>query len=134
MNIDLATMLSLPQLITLDTTIFDTATAKDTNVLDNPVSAKSLTFIYSHSATSIVTITAGDAADLSDGVTVDAKWLTNWRKDAFTSPFTYTAEGTDVVGYVGPYRYVKINITDPVAGTSVYAFSHFLSKAPIVEA
>lgn len=123
MNIDLATTLSVPLPMVLDTTIYDTGLSRAAGATEG-VGAESLTFLFQYDTTSMVTITAGDQADLSDGVTVEAQWLTG---DALTG---YTAAGAGRIGYVGPYRYVKINITNPVANTSVFAFGHFLSKAP----
>lgn len=123
MNIDLATRLSVPLTMVLDTTIYDTGLSREAGATAG-VGAESLTFIFSYDATSVVTITGGDEADLSDGVTVDVQWLTG---DALTG---YTGAGVGRIGYVGPYRYVKINIANPVANTSVYAFGHFLSKVP----
>lgn len=123
MNIDLATRLSVPLTMVLDTTIYDTGLSREAGATDG-VGAESLTFIFSYGATSEVVISAGDEADLSDGVVVDAKWLTG---DALSG---YAGDGVGRVGYVGSYRYVKINITNPVASTSVYAFGHFLSKSP----
>lgn len=123
MNIDLASTLSKPVAMVLDTTIYDTGFSKAAPATTG-VGAESLTFLFSYDTTSVVVVTAGDAADLSDGAVVDAKWLTG---DALSG---YAAAGVGRIGYVGPYRYVKINITNPVANTSVYAFGNFLSKAP----
>jgi hypothetical protein len=123
MNIDLASTLSSPVAMTLDTTIYDTAISRALPAATG-VGAESLNFLFSYDTTSVVVVTAGDAADLSDGVAVTADWLTG-------SPLSgYAGAGVGVIGYVGPWRYVKINITNPVANTSVYAFGNFLSKAP----
>lgn len=123
MNIDLASTLSKPVTMVLDTTVYDTGLSKAVPATSG-VGAESLTFVFSYDVTSVVVVTAGDAADLSDGVVVDPVWLTG---DALSG---YAAAGVGRIGYVGQWRYVKINITNPVANTSVYAFGNFLSKAP----
>jgi len=96
--------------VVLDTTIIDTH------------DCEALTFAFSNAAASVVVITEGDDSALADGVEADTSWI--------IGDLTFTADGTQLLGYVGKKRYVKINITDPVANTSVFAIKSSLHFAP----
>ncbi|WP_018300119.1 hypothetical protein [Fangia hongkongensis] len=108
-NQDFASLIKAEEL-TLDTTIVDMQ------------GANALTFVFNHANNSVVTVTDGDESNLSDGATVDAKWL--------IGDTTFTAAGVGVIGYVGKKRYIKINMTNPVANTSTYGIKSSLYEQP----
>lgn len=107
---DFSSDVGFPIDITLDTTIVDTSVGAG------------VLFLFSHGDTSVVQLTEGDEPDLSDGSAVDPNYL--------SGATTFTTSGVSKLGYVGHKRYVKINITNPVANTSTLALLGMLHYAP----
>lgn len=102
-------MATVDQQTVLDATVLVSATT----ILDT-VGSESLTVAFeADGSTTVISLEHGDDSGLSDAVAVPAQFL--------IGELTPAAAGAALVGYVGKKRYVRVTVTNPVAGTSIMA-------------